>query len=440
MRWLLLLSGCVGAGFVGLVTGVYATFPSEEAGAYAEHEFHKANKDYALEVGDVRPWWLPGVSATDVKVYSVKKGRKSKDQPEPPMIRTEMIALDALAVRLQVLPRLMGKWSFGYSAELLGGAIDGSYAKGDAGVDLDFTASALDLSQLNIQKDDVSVQLSGKLVGESDLTLDSEDVKNSKGFLEFSFDGLQLAEGSKVMGLDLPVVTFTEAKVRMEAQEGKLVVTEGKFDGDVLDMTLSGDIALNKKVERSRNRLDLAVTLPEDLDKLARIAPQMKRARDEEGAYHFSIGGTLLSPTFRPGRGSAKGLAREDGEAPTGGGPRLTPGLGGGGDDVDPEAAREERRKRREERIAERRERLRKRREEGGGGGGANDRGSEMDEDGPMLPPLEPIDEGEMMPRQGDDEVGGEPEFDRGEGPNRGGPIPDIGPPGGFDGPPEEEF
>lgn len=440
--WLLLGAGCMGAGFVGLVAGVYTTFPSEEAAAFAEVQFHKANKDYALDVGDVRPWWLPGVRATAVKLYSVKKGRKSKDQPDPPMIRTEMMALDALAVRLQVLPRLLGKWSFGYSAELLGGAIDGSYAKGDAGVDLDFTASAMDLGQLNIQKDDVSVQLAGKLAGQSDLTLDSEDVKNSKGFVELSFDGLQLAEGSKVMGLDLPVVTFSAAKVRMEAQEGKLVVTDGHFDGDVLDMTLSGDISLNKKFERSRNRLDLAVTLPEDLDRLAKIAPQMKRARDEEGAYHFSIGGTVLSPTFRPGRGSSKGLAKDD-DGAVGGGPRLTPGLGigdaGGDEAADPEAAREERRKRREERIRERRERLRKRREEGGGGG-PNDRGSELEEEGPLLPPLEPVDEADLMPqRQIEEEGGGDLDYDRGEGPNRN-PMPDLGPPGGFEPPPDEEF
>ncbi len=434
IRWALLLAACGGAGLAGLAVGFYTTFPSEDAAAFAEYRFHAANKDYSLDVGDVRPWWLPGVRATEVKVYTVKKGRKTKDDPDPVATRNEMIALDALAVRLQVLPRLMGKWSFGYTAELLDGAIDGSFATGESGVELDFTASGLDLGQVSIDKEDVSVRLGGKLQGQSDLKLDAEDVKASTGFVELSFDGLQLADGSKVMGLDLPVVSFTTAKVRLEAQEGKLVVTEGQFDGDVLDMTLSGDISLNKKLERSRNRLELAVTLPEDLDKLARLAPQLKRARDDEGAYHFNIGGTVLSPTFRPGRGTSTKVARgDDGDGP---GPR---GLGeadlGSRDDADPEAEREERRKRREERIKERKERLRKRREESAGVGG----GEPNDEDGPRLPPLEPVDEADREPRRPIEDFGGgdELEDDGGMG-NPRQQMPDMGPPENFE-PPEDE-
>jgi hypothetical protein len=288
-----------------------------------------------------------------------------------------------------------------------------------------------------IEKDSVMVRLAGTLSGKSDLVLDSEDVKASTGAISLSFDGLKLDEGTKVMGLAVPVVTFTSASVRLEATEGKLVVTDGTFDGDVLDMTLSGDISLNKKLARSRNRLELTVTLPEELDKLAKIAPTLKRARDPEGAYHFNIGGTILSPTFRAGKGAAAGLASRE----EGGEPRIG-GLGGGGaaeggDDISAEDAREERRKRREERIAERRERLRKRREEAAANGGGGAIG-EQGEDDPMLDEMdEPRIGRRPPPNRGEDDVEGG-DFDMGPGAPQM-DMPDMGPPPNAGGPDEFE-
>lgn len=437
MRWILLAAGCSAATLLGMAVGFYTTFPSEEAAAYAEYHFHARNKDYALEVGEVSPWWVPGVRAIDVTVYTVKRARRTKDVPKPGLERTPLLSLDSLAVRAQLLPLMTGQESYGFNASLIGGDVDGHFAQSDASTELSFTASGLDLSRMPIEKDSVMVRLAGTLSGKSDLVLDSEDVKASTGAISLSFDGLKLDEGTKVMGLAVPVVTFTSASVRLEATEGKLVVTDGTFDGDVLDMTLSGDISLNKKLARSRNRLELTVTLPEELDKLAKIAPTLKRARDPEGAYHFNIGGTILSPTFRAGKGAAAGLASRE----EGGEPRIG-GLGGGGaaeggDDISAEDAREERRKRREERIAERRERLRKRREEAAANGGGGAIG-EQGEDDPMLDEMdEPRIGRRPPPNRGEDDVEGG-DFDMGPGAPQM-DMPDMGPPPNAGGPDEFE-
>ncbi len=435
LRWLLLFAGCGAASVFGLATGFYATFPSEEAASWAEYEFHQRNRDYALEVGDVSPWWLPGVRATDVKVYTVKRGRRTKDVPKPGLERTEMLKLDSLGVRAELIPLLVGKQSFGFSAALLGGEVDGHFSQSESGVELSFDASGLDLAQMPIDKDNVVVHLAGTVSGKSDLSLDAEDVKNSTGALDIQFDGLKLDSGTKVMGIELPVVTFASARVKFEATEGKLVVTEGTFEGDVLDMTLTGDIALNKKLPRSRNRLELTVTLPEELDRIAKIAPAMKRARDPEGAYHFNIGGTILSPTFRAGKGAASSLSsNDDGDLPKLG--RVGSSVGDDeGSDANPDEAREERRKRREERIKERRERLRKRREEAtaNGGGGA------IGEEGDVDPMADEGDEPRMgrRPMAGNEEDMEPGDIDMGQGR----PLidmPDVGPPGGEF--PQEEY
>ncbi|MBM4391625.1 MAG: type II secretion system protein GspN [Deltaproteobacteria bacterium] len=446
LRWLALGAGCVLTGGIGTAAGLYMAFPSEKAAEYAEWRVHSANDDYALEVGGVHPWWLPGVAADDVTFYTVKKARRKKDQEGPTLERVQVLQLDRLAVRAQLLPLLLGKTAVSYQAELLGGSIDGAFARSDTAMELEFEIDELDLGAAPIEKDDLSVSLLGTLSGKADLVLDTEDVKASTGGLELSFDGLKLGAGSKVMGIELPAVSFSTAGVKLEVQQGKLEVIEGKFDGDLIDMELSGDISLNKKLERSRNRLELVVTLPEDLDKLASIAPPLKRSRDEEGGFHFSIGGTVLSPTFRPGRGTGKSSRsdRDGEESPSK--PRLLSGEEGGVSEDDPEAAREERRKRREERIKERRERLKKRREEA-----AQTRGDGAvvgDGEGDMMGgPMDDLGDG-RGPRDDDgggygDDMGPPDDFeypDNDMGPGR--PMdgmPDGGPPGNENPPDFEE-
>ncbi len=452
IRWLLLSAGCVGTAALGGVLGLYLAFPSEAAADYAEYQVHAGSKEYAAEIGGIRPWWFPGGAANDVTFYSVKKARKKVDGEASPLERVQFLHLDSLAVRARVLPTLLGKQAFSYRAALLGGTVAGEFTRSEASMELSFDASGLDLSQAPIQKDDVSVTLGGVAEATADLVFDTTDVKASAGALELNFDGLTLGAGSKVMGVELPVVNFTVARVKMQVNEGKLEVLEGTFDGDQVDMVLSGDISLNKKLERSRNRLTLVVTLPEDLDQLASLAPPLKRARDSEGGFHFSIGGTVLSPTFRPGRpsstksrGGSEDLERGGDEAPSK--PRLLSAEEGGLSDDDPEAAREERRKRREERIKERRERLKKRREEAaqtrGGEGEVLDDG-EVGADGAAR-------QGGRGPEGGDfDDEGGDygpegepgdfeyPENDMGRGQPPDGMM-DNGPPGNDVGPGFEE-
>lgn len=441
MRWIGLGVGALAMACGGTFTTLFLTFPSKTAATWSAYQVHSADEDYAAEVGSMRPWWFPGLRAEDVTFYTVKKGRKTKDNPDPESVRSPLLTLDSFAVRMRVLPRLMGQWSFGYDAELLGGEVVGYYSRGEAGAELSFDIERLNLAKAPIHTDEATVNLLGFLSGSSDLVLNAEDVKASTGSLELSLDGFQLAEGSKVMGLTLPVVTFSTSKVRLEAKDGKLVVTEGTFDGDVLDMTLTGDISLNKKLERSRNRLELVVTLPADLDQLARIAPSLKRARDAEGAYHFNIGGTVLSPTFRAGRGSGGGgVARTDsaGSRPAGfsaeGGEEEVDAAQTGSD---PEASRQDRKRRREERIKERRERLRQRREEAAGGTASTDEGPQFDRrdpaDAEFDGPMRGDDEG-PPPDEGPDRY--PPDFGEGPPPDD---MPDWGPPGNEDPPPYDE-
>lgn len=401
-------------GGAAFLLGLYVTFPAEVARERVVYEFGEWSKhEYALDIGDLSLWRLSGLSLDEVTFYTVKKGRRTKDNPEPEKERTPLVSFDALSVRASPLGLVTGKRAAAFVAEIYGGAIDGTFAQSDAAVELAFDAEDVDLGKLPVETEQMSLKLLGLLSGEADLTFDQTDTKKSAGFLRLGFDGLGLGAESSVAGFTLPEVVFSKAAVAFEIKEGKLEVTEGAFEGETLDAELSGDIVLNKKLLRSRNRMELAFSLPEDLDKLAQLAPDLKRSRDDEGKYHMSIGGTILSPTARFARAGAKRAGRdEDGPIGLADGPRI--GAAGDREDMSDEERREARRKR----IEERRARLRERREQA-------ERNNPINEDGP--PPRE--------------FEGGE-EFEPGmeDGPMRDGPrnFPPDGPPDGpMDGPPD---
>lgn len=415
IRILLYLLGGSAWLFLSFLAGVYLTFPGEAARDWLQYRIAEGSKDeYAIEMDPVGLWWFPGVKADNVTLYSVKKGRKAKGEEEPaPLERAPVAHLDSLAARVQVLPRLFGKWSYGFSGELNGGDLSGKYADSDAATELVLSTSGIDLSRSPVDNDTAQINLLGKVDIDCDLRIDKEEIKSSSGSLSVDLRELAIGAGSKVSGFDLPEVAFTKSSVAFEVKEGKLEVTDGSFTSDVVNATLSGDISLNKKLARSRYRLELAFTLPEDIDRLAQVVPDMKRARDKDGNYHLMISGNLFNPKFRTGKGLSKKRGGDD---------LMLGGEPGAGAELSDEE-RDERRKRREERIKERRERMKERRAKAGG------RNPEVDPQDELLPPGEeriPVDDAAPMPPNPEDMP---PD------------MPDIGPPPQepFDPPADEE-
>ncbi len=423
LRVILSVFAC-GALFVtSTFVGMWWSFPVEPMRQRIEYEVaERSNDDFAISLGSLSMFRFSGIVAEDVTLYTVKKGRRSKNVKKPPLERSAMLELDQFTLSAALIPRLFGRQVYSFGARLNDGRVDGTWASSEGALDLDFQVRDLDLGKVPVADGPNALRMRGTLVADADLTLDSKDTKKSKGTLRFEFPNFALLGGSKVGGFDLPEVSFTKAVLAFEASDGKMEVTEGAFEGPVLNATVTGDITLNKRLGRSRLRLEVVFTLPEDLDQLAQIAPDMKRARDAEGKYHFTISGTLLSPTPRASRAGSRagGLAADADDPPplAGAGPRSVVNR-------DEDLSEEDRRARREDRIRERRERLRKRREEA-------ERNNPMNrpDDGPMDDgPMDdgPMDEG---PRRFDD---GPRRFDDGPPPFDEGPPP-------FEGPPDEGF
>ncbi len=353
------------ASSAGFVLGLYFTFPSDAAITYLTYEVDRAsNHEFGISADSLHPWWGLGVSFDNLTVYNVKRGKRVKDQPQV-YDRTPLVQFDALGVRLSPFSFLTGKQGYAFSADMLGGDLSGLYAFSADLVDLTFDIDSLDLSQIGSGSTENILNLVGGLGGEADLHIDLKEIKQSTGTVALSIKEFGIAAGSKMSGFELPETKFSTARLGFEVREGKMTVTEGTFEGDIITATLSGDVTMNKRFGRSRNKLDLAFTLPEDMQKLAdAVSPTLKRSKDDEGRYHCSVQGTISAPSFRCGKGiTPKTTTRDGGIGPMSDGPIIGEGPGAGGNS---ELSDEERRAKREERIRDRRERLRKRREEQG--------------------------------------------------------------------------
>lgn len=342
--------------FAFFFLGLYATFPSDTVRERIEYQSVLAfDKEFALGVGSVRPWFT-GARLEDVTFYGLKRARRTKDNPDPGYDRTPIVTADSLVLRARPVAWVMRHPAIGWSASLLGGTFSGGYEAAETVVDIDLGLDGLDLSLLPIGSADRQLNFTGTLDGEAAFHFDSEDPKSSTGTFNLTADGFGLAAGSTVSGFGLPEASFTKAQITAAMEDGKLVLSEGSFEGPVLSAELTGDVTMNKRLSRSRYRLDLAFSLPEEFDKLAQLSPQLKRSKDEEGKYHCAVSGQLTAPAFRCGKSTARRATSDLLDRPA--------GLTAGGGAADEDMSDEDRRAAREERIKERRERLKKRRED----------------------------------------------------------------------------
>ena len=318
-----------------------------------------------LVLGDVGAWTLSGLSADDVQLLRTKtssRKRDSEEEKEPSLLAQ----FDSIRARVQLMSLLGGSKLLDLKGEGYDGAIELLLGvSGGEGV-FEMEAQDLDLSQYPAHlPDGEALQLTGRLQAESDLRIHFEDTEESSGSLRLEIDGFGILN-------EAFADTFSEAVVELEAEDGRLVVNKGKFEGDKISAELSGEIVLKKRISRSKVDLQLKVQLDSSYELLANAAGY-KRARDSEGYYHFKCTGTLDRRRCRKDTASARGNRRDSSSRRDRrrGGRRDRDADGGSagggiGDRVRPDESAEERRERRQERIRERRRKARERRESGG--------------------------------------------------------------------------
>lgn len=347
--------------FCCMLLGVKLFFPAQAAADRASFEVDRmTNGGISLVLGDVKAWTLSGLSLDDLQVLRHKKSRRKDADGAAPSVLAEV---DSLQVRLSLLPLMGGAQLIGLGADLYGGSLAGQVGRDGKETILDLVLDGLQLNQYPAQlPDGEELQLVGSLDLESDLRIDSEDLEGSSGAIRIEIDEFGILN-------EAFADSFSESVIELEADEGKLVVSKGRFDGDKIQADINGEITLKERLGRSKVDIKIRVKMDTSYELLANAAGY-KRARDSEGFYHFKCTGTLQNRRCRKDTAAARGgSGSRRGGARSSGGADRERSTGSMGDRFSPDESAEERRERRQERIRERRRKARDRR-----GGGAADR------------------------------------------------------------------
>lgn len=343
-----------------LLFGVKLFFPAQAAADRVSYEVDRATKgSIQLVLGDVAAWTLSGLAVDDLQILRQPKARGRRNAEEPaPKILAEM---DSLQVRLNLLSLLGGSQLVDLASELYDGSLSGTLGKEGERTVVDLLVDGLDLSQYPASlPDGEALQLVGRLNLESDLRIDGEDLEESSGELVLEIDGFGILN-------EAFADSFSEAVVELEAEDGKLVISKGSFDGEKIQATVTGDIELKERLGRSKVDIRLRVKMDTSYELLANAAGY-KRARDTEGYYHFKCSGTLDNRRCRKDTAAARGTGPRGGSRGRADRERDRPSSSSS-ERFSPDETAEERRERRQERIRERRRKARERR-----GGAGEDR------------------------------------------------------------------
>lgn len=337
--------------FVCILLGVKLFFPAQAAADRVSFEVDRATKgSVQLVLGDVAAWTLSGLAVDELQVLRQPRARgRRNDEEASPKVLAE---LDTLQVRLNLLPLLGGSQLLGLAAELYDGSLIGTLGRDGKRMVLDLMADELDLSQYPaVLPDGEALQLVGRLSLESDLRIDSEELEDSSGDLVLEIDGFGILN-------EAFADSFSEAVVELEADDGKLIVSKGNFEGEKIQAVVTGEIVLKERMARSRVDIKIRVKMDTSYELLANAAG-FKRARDSDGYYHFKCTGTLDNRRCRKDTAAARGSGPRGGRGRSGDRERSS---SSSSERFSPDETAEERRERRQERIRERRKKARERR------------------------------------------------------------------------------
>ena len=301
----------------------YWTFPYERVAAYLVDRVQRSGKGYALEIGDLSPYWLTGVELTNVRLQKLgaepaapvtpaAKGKADKAKPPAP----SGMHIRDMRARLGLLALLTGDKTINFDAELEAGAIEGSFADSDELQHLDVTLEEIDLEKSGALASLISLPAKGKMNGDIDLTV-GKDPKQTEGTIALKLAGLTLGDGvaklkvGSMGGLTVDPIEIGNLNVEIEVKSGVGTIKKISSDGKDLELSGSGDVRFADPLGRTRLSVLLRAKFTDNYrNKSSRTRamfslldsgmPEANAAKTPDGALQFRVAGTLSSPRVLP--------------------------------------------------------------------------------------------------------------------------------------------
>jgi type II secretion system protein N len=332
--------------FVG---SLYLTFPMHLVkepivtgleGALGKGKQGRHGVDPKVSIGKMSPYRLSGVSLERVQL------QLGSTDPDP----GPTVDIDELNVRVGLFSLLFNAPTISFDVELYEGTIAGevelkglSKGKGDKVEDaflghtfavlggqvggasvVDVEVEGIDLGRAPPVVEKVGVPVTGKLGGVVQLELGETPTKDAKGEIDLAIKGVTLGPGELKIplpgltgGLTLPLIDSGDLVAKAEVKEGKGTFEKLGLTGSDFSADIEGDLRIARKVDSSRLNASGWFKISEQfLEKNGKfktiidLASPLKRARDDDGRYHFDLRGSVKKPRFNLSKTGGKSKRR----------------------------------------------------------------------------------------------------------------------------------
>ncbi|PIE06000.1 MAG: type II secretion system protein GspN [Sorangium cellulosum] len=319
---------------ISFLVFAYLTFPFNQVRdrivvAFAEDQ-RKTGGDSRLEIDRISSYWFSGVEAHGVRLISAPEVKKDGTKGPP-----SEVEIESLTARISILPLLIGRKTVNFSAELLGGTLEGTTSKD--GEDRTFSVELENLAVGRIAPlvKMIGLPLTGNLGGSVEMTLPEGKLSKATGGMDLTLADLSVGDGkTKIRDtIALPRMVVGELKLTCDISEGRVKVTKFAAGGYDLDFTADGKIKLRDKLAESQADLYLRFKFSDKYKAkdektqalfgapgskapaLFEIAdPRIRRSKRPDGFYSWRAWGLLRTLKFDPaptGASKNRGLRKK---------------------------------------------------------------------------------------------------------------------------------
>ncbi|MEM7589261.1 MAG: type II secretion system protein GspN [Myxococcota bacterium] len=293
---------------------LYWTFPIKTFQGQAQQHLQNAlsqamGKQVKVAIGSMSLWRLSGLQLRQVRVQIPP----SEGKP------AAKVDLDRIKARLVLFSSLVGDNTFAWQTSLQGQSLAGSVSVNNKG---SVSFFSLDIPRMQLDKLAVlsavtGLPAKGELQAAARLQV-GDGSKTLKGSFNLSWQKAAVGPGNLVLPaalglgdtLQVPAVQLGGVAIQANAQQGKAQLQKLQFAGGDVQINVTGEGKLRKSWRRSalsgkgwfRLSPDFLKKNP-GLQALLGVSPQLRRAKDDQGRYAFSLRGSVRRPQFSLGKG-----------------------------------------------------------------------------------------------------------------------------------------
>ena len=268
-----------------------------------------AGKQVQVAVGDVSLWRLSGLQLKQVRVQMPP----SEDKP------AVKIDVDRIKARLVLFTSLVSDKTISWGVDMHRQSLGGSVSVNKKG---SVSFFSLDIPKIQLDKWPVlsvvtGLPAKGELQAAAHLQV-GDGSKTLKGSFDVSWKKAAIGPGDLVLPaalglgdtLQVPAVQLGGVTVQANAQQGKVRLQKLQFAGGDVQVNVTGEGKLRRSWRRSALSGKGWFRLSPDFLKknlglraLLGVSPQLRRAKDGQGRYAFSLRGSVRRPQFSFGKG-----------------------------------------------------------------------------------------------------------------------------------------